>query len=74
MRSFRHVLVGNLFAWEHLSVLPEELEEIREGRGYVGWMDGLSLQGYSFEMESVNLQSFINLNQAVLGPKPNSVT
>lgn len=46
----------------------------REGRGYVGWMDGLALQGYSFEMESFNLQSLINLNQAVLGPKPNSVT
>lgn len=49
MRSFRHVLVGNLFAWKHLSVLPEELEEIGDGRGYVGWVDGLSLQGYSSE-------------------------
>lgn len=36
MRSFRHVLVGNLFAWKHLSVLPEELEEIGDGRGWMG--------------------------------------
>lgn len=71
MRHFRHVLVGNLFAWEHLNVLPEELEE---GGERLCGMDGLALQGYSFEMESVNLQSLINLNQAVLGPKPNYVT